>query len=206
MNSDILEQILSINPPDIYEDVEIEGEMKRLKLDSRAALTVLALNVILVLEGQRLAYRMSQLADLAPLVLEISQGALVSLPLIPNEPLLLSKSNLARVVIQLKQDLSGPPSDNKAHIAFGNVLGYAYVGEDWMGSGNEYNISYNSGGLSLYSFNIPKHGYTREIRDKIEADLARYRTTLAPYGYTVHLSVMSWDDGRHTISDKLPLL
>lgn len=75
MNSDILARLLSIDPPDIYVDAYVNGEVQRLKMDSKGSLTILALNVILVLEGKRLAYRVSNLPELIPLVLEITGGS-----------------------------------------------------------------------------------------------------------------------------------
>lgn len=128
---------------------------------------------------------------------------MVSLPLIPSEPLLLLKSNLPRAMMQLKEDLSGPPSDNKGHIAFGKILGYAYVGEDWTNDPS-YGISYNVGPLSLYSFNVPWKRYTSSVKAKILSDLEQYNEVLRLYGYEVYLSVMSCNDTECKMLSSLP--
>ena len=213
MYKNLLTQILSLNEsiPDIYVDVNYGHEVKSTKICKLSELTIFALNTVLVLEGKRLAYRVSVpdaavVASLIRSVLEITRGDVVSLPLIPSEPLLVLKNNRSRVVQQFTKSLRGEFSENKVHIAFGEVLGYAYVGEDWVGADSDHlNVSYNVGRLaSLYCFNVPMRGYTNAIRSRILEDLEKYRDTLKGYGYEVVLSVWSRSGETHCLLEALP--
>lgn len=187
MYSSILRKLLSLNPPDVYVDCHVGDVVKSVKIDTTTSREVLALNVILVLEGKRLAYRESTLVDLIPKVLEIAEGRLVSLPFIPSEPLIVLKENVSTVLQHFHA--------NDFHIAFGKVLGYAYTGKDWIGSNNHYSVSYIVGNSYLYTFNLPKYGCTQDMKARIMEDLEKYRTSLSEYGYTVDLAVFSYCSG-----------
>ena len=186
----LIHKLLSLNPPDVYVDFHVGNIVESVKIDTITSLEVLTLNVILVLEGKRLAYRESTLVDLIPTVLEIAKGRLVSLPLIPSEPLIVLKENVSTVLQYFYT--------NDLHIAFGIVLGYAYTGEDWIGSNNHYSVSYVVGKSHLYTFNLPMSECTSDMKAKIIEDLDKYRTSLSFYGYAVDLAVFSYSSGRLT--------
>ena len=188
MYSSVLHKLLSLNPPDVYVDCHVGDIIKSVKIDTAGSLEVLALNVILVLEGKRLAYRESTLVELIPAVLQIAEGRLVSLPFIPSEPLVVLKENVSTVLQYF--------TNKDLQIAFGKVLGYAYTGEDWIGSDRHYSVSYVVGNSYLYTFNLPKYECTTDMKARIMEDLEKYRTFLLAYGYTVDLAVFSYCSGQ----------
>ena len=171
-------------------------ETVTVKVNCQSELLILSLNIILLIEGKRLAYRACSLPSLLPKILELTGDRLVVLPLIPEEPLVMLKENLQRVV-----DIFTVAESRD--IAYGRVLDYPHIGS---GSRDCMIVSYCVGdALALYSFQVPNSRYTREVRDKIEADLVKYRATLSLYGYDVKLFIFQNERPGET-TDALPEL
>lgn len=144
-----------------------------------------ALNVVLVLEGVRLCYR-CEYPELVSRILEIVPD-MMSYPLIPSEPILFLKTNAKIILDKFNRSIQEDPVHG-GHIGFGRVLGYVYVGPNWIGSENHFTVCYMVGeAICLYSFNVPKGEYTQYIRDIILASLDKLDTCLSEYGYRVSL-------------------
>lgn len=173
--SDIFNYILNQK----VDDVVIEVGNRKVLCDTQAALLCCAANVVLVLNGCRLAYRIDSVIELVDKILEYEPELMV----IPyEEPLLILRSNYEKVIGMLSE------SEN-SDMCFGLVLGYAYVAPDWnMG---EHSISYklklgDTLSTFLYSFRLPIiKQYTNSIRHKIIDDLTLFQDTLAQYDIKV---------------------
>ena len=151
-----------------------------------------ALNILLVLEEGRLAYR-SDVQDkninrhLIKAVLDHNQD-LMELPYIEEEPLIILKKNYELVKNMLC-------SDADFHIAIGKVLGYAYTGPDWScGINDTYNIGYvvqyDGGNTNLYRFIVPMDKYNGDIKQQIIDDAVKYQNILDNYGFNVNIQCM----------------
>lgn len=169
-------------------------------------LLILSLNIILVLEGRRLAYRDDTSLGLGKQV-EAIVGCVEYLPIIESEPLVVLKSKKEEVLSKFRGALASSDSRNSVHITFGQVLGYAYVDNLDVLSSPWISISYALGssdeGRCLYTFIVPKHKWCSEIRTKVLSDLEGHNRVLAEYGYKVSVSAMT-QEGEFVDLDSLP--
>jgi hypothetical protein len=155
------------------------------EIDTRSQVLAFGLNVILALEGARLAYRsLITNPEVRNYLLTTALRLAPSLRMIPfgEEPLLILKSNYIRVLDTFVTEADG-------HVAMGKVLGYAYTGTDWVTRGitDHYVFSYQVGSVNLYSFNVPLLKYTPAIKKVIVDNLSSYNDILEKYGYPVTL-------------------
>lgn len=73
----------------VIDDIYIQVGDNKYKLDKKNLITIFALNVILVLEGGRIAYRIDEnLIDLIPLVKELNENISI-IPYPPTEPMII---------------------------------------------------------------------------------------------------------------------
>lgn len=157
-------------------------------------LVTFALNIILVLERSRLAYRadlsrklntrlLSFIRSLHPELMIISQPV--------EEPLVILKSNYSQVAKILL-------GEKDFHIGIGKVLGYLYTGPNWMlFKQDSYSLGYyivndaNSSQERLYTFVVPAEAYTLQIQEKAQHDQAKYQSILRSYG-SLRVGIETW--------------
>lgn len=169
-------------------------------------ITRFALNVILVLEGVRLAYR----ADVPTLsvnktLIDMSIALSGVLTIVPTthtkylEPLLYLKTREKEIEHLLKT-----LSDSEDPL--GKVLQYSYYGNDWVDREGSHKVvsltvehiqtkkQYN-----LYGFNVPIDKYTEEIRKDVLETVRRYNSVLPQYGYqcyAIKYDHKTWNEER----------
>ena len=188
---DNYQQILNIllSQIDIMNDIYVQVDDKQYKLDKAKLITIFALNIILVLEGVRIAYRIDDnLIDLIPLVKTLDEKINI-IPYPPTEPLIILKENKKSIINMLNIALK--KSEEAVHITMGDILGYAYTGSDWQcGYRDTYGINYVaidefSNKYILYTFVVPINKYNDDIRQQILDDEKIYNNILERYGYIV---------------------
>lgn len=146
-----------------------------------------ASNVLLVLQGQRLAYLLNPREANSSIL-----QALVS-PLTIISP---SKLDMLIILEENKDKVNSMIEESSSpdyHLSLARVLDYAYQGRDWSRgdrSGVNYFVSFGSVSCQLYAFMVPRVSYNQACREKIFDDLCKYNSTLNVYGITVH--VESW--------------
>ena len=140
-----------------------------------------ASNIVLVLEGGRLAYRYERDLINVDLITMLDHNlGLAVLPLSPKEPLITVNEDLVLEIIKSAQ------SDE----AMGKILGYAYIGGDWMDGDRYmigYKVKYQEAEEPLYAFMVPIVKYNDEIRCVILTDLERFRVILGKYDVKVEI-------------------
>lgn len=149
-----------------------------------------AMNVALVLSGDRLAY-ISDIMDrnvddhVKKTLFEYDKN-IMEYKFKWNCQFIILKKNLE----QVKNMLS--VYNNDLRINVGEVLGYKYDGEDWCDLyidrySIKYMTQYNNDTYNLYSFMIPTSKYNVDIQQKILKDLDKYENTLNSYGISVSI-------------------
>ena len=165
-----------------------EKYLKDVKYPSRLhrSLITFAVNIILVLEGGRLAYlpylyEKNVQDQLIQLVLENEPNLM--LVQYKHHPLIILKENHEIVV-----DILSNESNNQTALA--KVLGYPYAGLEWTSEYRDvYIISYDlSDNIPIYCFVIPVEEYNDKMRVKILEDTIKYQNILSKYGYQVILN------------------
>lgn len=156
-------------------------------LNKEGLITEFALNIILILEGSRLAYKADiDDPDINKFLIREALNYDSSLScLMKDEPIIFLKSNLQMIVDEFK--------NNADHDLFlGKVLGYHYTGPYWIGcsNGDTYTISYQTVSSSLYAFNIPVCEYNQNVKNKILDTLRSHNLCLNKYGYEVTLLII----------------
>ena len=197
----VLSNLLSLTAPGEWQDICLySGDKIRIKVNSSGEMLIFSLNIILLLEGKRLAYRTSSFGlSLLPKLSELTGDRLAIVPLIPEEPLIFLRENLPRVM----SIFSSCKTNKDVDAAYGTLLDYPHIGS---GTRDCMIVSYCVGdALALYSFQVPNSQYTREVRDKIRYDLEKYQQVLSRYGYEVKLFVFQNERPRE-MGDTLPEL
>ena len=167
------------------EDIYQEAEGVNYKLDKEYLLRTTALNVVLVKNGSRLAYRESSLPSIANFVTKLDPE-LMLIPIIKEEPLIILRSNLSIVLEIVK-------GETDIHIIMAKLLGYRYVVSDWSSTISSYTVHYVAqlgNGVQpktqeyiLYSYIVPNDKYTNSVKQDISNDLDKFNSVLSSYGY-----------------------
>ncbi len=193
VNQNIFKQILDQTDNIVVDYIQIED--KKYKSNPSWSLTVFALNVILVLEGARLAYKDISLIDNNPFLINFIEKLCDEIIVISDskEPFVLLKKNKNQIKNLLLEE-----EDNGLGIA--KILGYAYVGNDWYGSENKYHISYwaidnNNKEFPLYTFVCPIEKFNNEIRNKLLNDKCLFESILNKYGFDVKIKILVKKEG-----------
>lgn len=178
-------------------------------LDKKYEFTKYALNVLLVLQGKRMAYGVdlhhndhtsnqyyAQLARLIDKRLDIY---------LPHsyEPLIILKENY-QIVDNIFKTNTNP---------YGKVLGYSYTGNNHVGLsvcdlyyGIHFCVTKEDDEYFLYSFNIPSVEYTKEIKDHILYTKDIFNDCLKEEGYEVLLKHGDQTKDNYVLNDDLPLV
>lgn len=189
MHKQILDKLLALEAPTTYCDVHVDGQMRKVKIDSTTELSTLALNIILVLEGSRPAYKCDSAPSLLPQVMEIAPE-LTMLPFFDGGRIVVLRKNEQAVRDRFRQ-LTTKSDMADIDRALGEVLGYPYVGCLPVPG---FFVSYQVGGaVSLYAFGVPDCGYTEAVRSRITSGLERHNQALRQYGYEVSLFLYRTD-------------
>lgn len=190
----IFDLIMSQEPT--MDPIEVDVEGVKYQISTSSELLVYASNIVLVLEGRRLAFR-STICDekiskkLSQLIIDHTPN-LMLIPYPEEEPSFILKSNYEKVMMILSNSV------NRGHIAMGQLLGYAYTGADWInGYRDTYIIGYqitdnNSHAGSLYNFNVPINKYNNFITQVIIDDLIKYQDILGRYDVNVEIQCMMY--------------
>ncbi len=186
-NSNVFKSIMEqING--VAEDYVQIGD-KKYKTDTKSELTVVALNVILVLEGARLAYKDIFLINNNKYLIDFIEKLCGEIIIIPDlgEPFIILKKNKIQIENLLLEEVESGLGNAK-------ILGYAYIGNDWYGSKNKYHISYtaidnNNKEFPLYTFICPIEKFNNQIRNKLLDDKCLFENILIKYGYYVKISI-----------------
>lgn len=204
-NEDILHEILE--QIDLLDDIYTYIGDKKYKLSKKHLVTIFALNIILVIEGGRLAYRAGDDIPIKLFDFIMKYQELIYLPYPKEEPLIILRKNKSRVLNILKNHLED------FSVGISKVLGYDYNGSDWYGGYKPmYSVSYeaidsNDINYTLYTFRMPVNKYTDEIRNKIITKQKIFNDILSNYNYDVIISVEyqpKEGDGNGIILDYLP--
>ena len=178
----ILEQASNISCPSI----EVEG--KTYKTDVLNQLIVLALNIVLVLKGARLAYKdMDILYNnkfMVDIIKKLCDDEIVIMESV--EPVVFLRKN----TLIIKDILA----KTKHVLGIGKILGYAYIGDDWYQSHSRYMIHYQAKDVGshefpLYGFMCPVLKYNEIITAKILKDRELFESVLKKYGYSVNVKI-----------------
>lgn len=153
-----------------------------------------ALNIVLVLKGGRLSYRIDLGKELNNIIISVINSltdSLMTIAIIPKEPLIFLRSNkfLIDMVFQKEKDINE---------AFGKVLEYEYVECGVIKNIKKlYTINYEATGesnevIKLYAFDIPIDKYVDEVINKVTNKTTLYSNILHEYGYTVNSRISTF--------------
>ena len=171
-------QVLESNSTELSV-TDIYGQ--RYILDNHQLFTTYALNVLLVLEGKRLAYRVDisrngynrHYAKLA----EIIDDRLTVYQESNHEPYIILKENYDIVNKIFEEE--------KEVIAIGKILGYSYVGLYWCNLSLcdvyytiSFSVTKDEQQYNLYSFNIPAIRYNQKMIDDILCTKKKFQQIL----------------------------
>jgi len=183
------------------------------QLNKDHLITTFALNVFLVLQEKRLAYRADiPNLDINNYMLNFVTTAYPDLMIIPlpkEEPLLLLRKTEKFVLNMLKE----VKDEISFHIAIGKILEYAYNGPNWIGNTRDmYTIHYivedAQDGFHLTQFNVPVDEYNTMIKDKIlqkENDYQRGMSSLEKHNFIVKTRCsLQTLEGDYKMLEKLP--
>lgn len=189
MHKQILNKLLALDSPDVYCDVHFGDEIRKVRVDGMTELKTLALNIILVLEGSRPAYKCDSALSLLPRVMEIA-SELTMLPFFDGSRIVVLRKNEQSVRDRFHK-FTTRSDQTEIDEALGEVLGYPYVGCPSVPS---FFVSYQVGdNVSLYAFGVPDTGYTEAVRSRIMSGLDRHNQILKQYGYEVSLFIYRTD-------------
>ena len=164
----------------VFDDAHISIGNTKQKLHKHGLIVTSALNVILVLNEARLAYRIdipniSFNTYLIEYIKNICPN-IIDIPIPIEEPLLLLEKN--------KQTIETILNEGKSFdMCMAKILGYPYCGPNWYKDIKKYMFHYyvvdnNNVDYNLYSFMCPILEYTNEIREKILNDKVIYELIL----------------------------
>lgn len=180
-----------VNQPDIIKhimenDCCSEDDMENMYESIQKELYEFALNMILILEEERMVYRdCHNFEQLHLLITKLRKDIIV---LQHHEPLIMLEKNKAEVERILKKYPNGS--------GMARILGYAYRSDEWWHD-NKYNIKYkvsDSAGNKylIYNFVCPIKDYDKKIQNKIINKRKSFALVLKNYGYKVHIEMEKW--------------
>lgn len=182
---------------------------KKYELDIFKGLTSFALNVQLVIDEKRLAYRVDTLDyDMRVYLIDIVKKYnpdIISISVIKEEPLLILKKNSREVINTFKN----VKTNEEFNIAFGKVLGYLYVSPVLFLNTNYHTVFYKATdrdniSFCIHGFTIPLDKYDDIIKSQIFEKVKSYSEVLENYGYNISIEVLSRNDHDVKMLDYLP--
>ena len=165
---------------DLGKDIDVEIEGINHRICKRYAMTVCALNIVLVLSKARLSYRCDVYINddnqpFADAIVGMSDQ-LISIPF-SSEPLICRKESIEDIFNQLKEH-------KDINLGLAKVLGYSYLGTDWHCQIRDcYAIGYNAidqegKKFRLYNFNVPVEKYTDVMKATVLTIEDQYHVVL----------------------------
>jgi len=95
-------------------------------------------------------------------------------------------------------------------VAFGEILGYPYIGPDWAAHMQDtytftyYAVDSLTRRYPLYTFNIPMCKYEPAVREKVISNGRAHESVLAKYGFSLTTRVALTPKGRPDLITELP--
>lgn len=177
-----------VNQPDIIEyiiknECSAEDDMDNMHEYIVRELYEFALNIVLILEEERMVYRdCDDLKQMHSLITTLRKDIVI---LTYGEPLIMLEKNKAEVERIL---LKYPNGSGMARI-----LGYACVSNEWC-CANKYNIKYTvsdhiGNKYPIYNFVCPTKKYNKKIQTKIIDKRKSLALVLKKYGYKVNVEM-----------------
>lgn len=171
----VYNQLMLLKGDLVHKCTTTSGRAVTMSIDS--CIETFAVNIFLVLQGERLAYRadipgpMNSVAIEKAVMLTDNRLLVIDGP----EPLIVLKSN-AKELNRLIQ--TSPTSEH----FLGTVLGYRYIGDDYYIGKRHFVHLNHSGCKSIYSYVVPEKAYTKELLNIIGQDELRLTRALEPLG------------------------